>query len=75
MESTYIQTEEQSKLQEECGVFGVCDFGGEDLASPAYYGLLALQRRGKQVHMRMGSPPLKPPREDIRGGCGENEIL
>jgi amidophosphoribosyltransferase len=35
-------------LHEECGVFGVYDFDGGDVASTAYYGLLALQHRGQE---------------------------
>ena len=37
-----------NKLKEECGVFGAYDFGGEDVASTIYYGLLALQHRGQE---------------------------
>ena len=33
------------KLGEECGVFGVYDFDGTDVASTIYYGLFALQHR------------------------------
>lgn len=35
-------------LREECGVFGVYDFDGEDVASTIYYGLFALQHRGQE---------------------------
>lgn len=35
-------------LHEECGVFGIYDFDGGDVASSAYYGLLALQHRGQE---------------------------
>ncbi len=35
--------------REECGVFGMFDFSGqEDVASTIYYGLLALQHRGQE---------------------------
>lgn len=44
----YIQTETGDKLKEECGVFGVYDFDGGDVASTIYYGLLALQHRGQE---------------------------
>ncbi len=44
----YIQTENNDKLKEECGVFGVYDFDGGDVASTIYYGLLALQHRGQE---------------------------
>ncbi len=35
-------------LHEECGVFGIYDFDGQDVASTIYYGLLALQHRGQE---------------------------
>ncbi len=35
-------------LHEECGVFGIYDFDGGDVASSAYYGLLSLQHRGQE---------------------------
>lgn len=36
------------KLGEECGVFGIYDFDGNDVASSIYYGLFALQHRGQE---------------------------
>ena len=36
------------ELHEECGVFGMYDFGGNDVASTIYYGLFALQHRGQE---------------------------
>lgn len=36
------------KLREECGVFGMYDFDGGDVASTIYYGLFALQHRGQE---------------------------
>ena len=36
------------KLREECGVFGMYDFDGNDVASTIYYGLFALQHRGQE---------------------------
>jgi amidophosphoribosyltransferase len=36
------------KLHEECGVFGIYDFDGRDVASTIYYGLFALQHRGQE---------------------------
>ena len=39
---------EDDGLHEECGVFGVYDFGGHDVASTIYYGLFALQHRGQE---------------------------
>lgn len=47
-ENIYEQTEITDKLREECGVFGVYDFDGNDVASTIYYGLLALQHRGQE---------------------------
>ena len=47
-ENIYIQAENNDKLKEECGVFGVYDFDGGDVASTIYYGLLALQHRGQE---------------------------
>lgn len=35
-------------LYEECGVFGMYDFDGNDVASSIYYGLFALQHRGQE---------------------------
>ena len=42
------QMEKSDKLKEECGVFGIYDFDGNDVASTIYYGLLALQHRGQE---------------------------
>ena len=39
---------EEPKLGEECGVFGMYDLGGADVASSIYYGLFALQHRGQE---------------------------
>lgn len=36
------------KLKEECGVFGMYDLDGGDVASSIYYGLFALQHRGQE---------------------------
>src|SRR5574344_1898693 len=35
-------------LHEECGVFGMYDFDGNDIASSVYYGLFSLQHRGQE---------------------------
>lgn len=35
-------------LHEECGVFGMYDFDGNDVAGSIYYGLFALQHRGQE---------------------------
>lgn len=42
------QREITDKLREECGVFGIYDFSGENVASTIYYGLFALQHRGQE---------------------------
>ena len=44
----YVQYETEDRLKEECGVFGMYDFDGRDVASTIYYGLLALQHRGQE---------------------------
>ena len=36
------------EVHEECGVFGVYDLDGHDVASTIYYGLFALQHRGQE---------------------------
>ncbi|MCD8232601.1 MAG: amidophosphoribosyltransferase [Clostridiales bacterium] len=44
-----LQTDLASdRLHEECGVFGIYDFDGGDVASTIYYGLFALQHRGQE---------------------------
>lgn len=39
---------ENDKIGEECGVFGIYDFDGDDVAPTIYYGLLSLQHRGQE---------------------------
>lgn len=41
-------SDQESGLHEECGVFGMYDFDGGDVASTIYYGLFALQHRGQE---------------------------
>ncbi len=36
------------ELHEECGIFGIYDLDGKDVASTIYYGLFALQHRGQE---------------------------
>ena len=38
----------EDTLHEECGVFGIYDLDGNDVASTIYYGLFALQHRGQE---------------------------
>ena len=45
VKDTPWQTNGDSGLHEECGVFGMYDFDGGDVASTIYYGLFALQHR------------------------------
>ena len=39
---------DEDVLHEECGVFGMYDLDGNDVASTIYYGLFALQHRGQE---------------------------
>lgn len=48
VKDTPWQTDGDSGLHEECGVFGMYDFDGGDVASTIYYGLFALQHRGQE---------------------------
>lgn len=53
LDSRDIKTQEimnkgETGLHEECGVFGIYDFDGNDVASSIYYGLFALQHRGQE---------------------------
>ena len=43
-----IFLDDQDKLHEECGVFGINSFSGRDVAEKVYYGLFALQHRGQE---------------------------
>lgn len=45
---SFAQAETEDKLGEECGVFGMYDFSGGDVAAAIYYGLFALQHRGQE---------------------------
>ena len=42
------RTENYKRLGEECGVFGMYDFDGGDVAESIYYGLVSLQHRGQE---------------------------
>ena len=44
----YEQAALTDRPGEECGVFGMYDFDGGDVAGSIYYGLLALQHRGQE---------------------------
>lgn len=43
-----IKESDPNELHEECGVFGIYDFDGNDVASSVYYGLFSLQHRGQE---------------------------
>ncbi len=63
------------KLHEECGVFGIYDIDGGDVASSIYYGLFALQHRG-QESCGIAVSDTNGPKDDIRlqkdkGLCNE----
>lgn len=40
--------QEEDKLHEECGVFGINSFSGKDVSEQAYFALYALQHRGQE---------------------------
>lgn len=48
MENIHVQEQLDDALHEECGVFGIYDLDGNDVASTIYYGLFALQHRGQE---------------------------
>ena len=47
-ENLHMQREMDDKPGEDCGVFGIYDFDGNDIARTIYYGLFALQHRGQE---------------------------
>lgn len=47
-ENLMVSSTWDDELHEECGVFGIYDFDGKDVASTIYYGLFALQHRGQE---------------------------
>lgn len=48
MDNVYLENTASDELHEECGVFGMYDFDGNDVAATIYYGLFALQHRGQE---------------------------
>lgn len=48
MNNIHEQMEVTDKLREECGVFGIYDLDGNNIAPSVYYGLFALQHRGQE---------------------------
>ena len=58
------------KLHEECGVFGMYDLDGNDVASTIYYGLFALQHRGQESCGIAVSDTNGPRKADLLKGMG-----
>lgn len=48
MNQNVFDNEITDELHEECGVFGIYDLDGQEVASSIYYGLFALQHRGQE---------------------------
>lgn len=48
MKENHRQQGTDDHIKEECGVFGMYDFDGNDVATSIYYGLFALQHRGQE---------------------------
>ena len=46
--NNFEKKEPETGLREECGVMGIYDFDGNDVAFSLYYGLFALQHRGQE---------------------------
>ena len=63
-------------LNEECGVFGMYDLDGNDVASSIYYGLFALQHRGQESCGISVSDTFGPRKVDLLKGMGlVNEVF
>ena len=48
-ENLHIQREMDDKPGEECGVFGIYDFDGNDIAQTIYYGLFAYSTEDRRA--------------------------
>lgn len=69
-------TWEPDKPHEECGVFGIYGFDGNDIASTIYYGLFALQHRGQESCGIAVSDTKGPRKVDLLKGMGlVNEVF
>lgn len=67
---------EPDKPHEECGVFGMYDLDGNDVASTIYYGLFALQHRGQESCGIAVSDTGGPRKVDLLKGMGlVNEVF
>ncbi len=70
------QNWEDDGLHEECGVFGMYDLDGNDVASSIYYGLFALQHRGQESCGIAVSDTFGPRKVDLLKGMGlVNEVF
>ncbi len=70
------QNWEDDGLHEECGVFGMYDLDGNDIASSIYYGLFALQHRGQESCGIAVSDTFGPRKVDMLKGMGlVNEVF
>lgn len=76
MNSEYEQYK-MDGLHEECGVFGMYDLDGGDVASSIYYGLFSLQHRGQESCGIAVSDTNGPKRKvDVQKGMGlVNEVF
>ena len=76
MNSEYEQYKMEG-LHEECGVFGMYDLDGGDVASSIYYGLFSLQHRGQESCGIAVSDTNGPKRKvDVQKGMGlVNEVF
>ncbi len=69
-------TWEEDKPHEECGVFGIYDLDGNDVASTIYYGLFALQHRGQESCGIAVSDTFGPRKVSLLKGMGlVNEVF
>ena len=67
---------EEPKIGEECGVIGMYDLDGNDVASSIYYGLFALQHRGQESCGISVSDTFGPRKVDLLKGMGlVNEVF
>ena len=70
------QNWEDDGLHEECGVFGMYDLDGNDVASSIYYGLFAMQHRGQESCGISVSDTFGPRKVDLLKGMGlVNEVF
>lgn len=76
LENRIPRAPKSGKLHEECGVFGIYDLDGNDVASTIYYGLFALQHRGQESCGIAVSDTFGPRKVDLLKGMGlVNEVF